>query len=338
LKPEKSDMKTRPIVLFYILAVYVFASFIWWSYLLLKKNSDAFKDQVLLEKIRYDHVNSLPDTSVSYYSSSQYLELKKRYERQTFMILSEGTVFLVLLALGSIRLWQTFSKEISLARQQNNFLLSITHELKSPLASMKLSLQTLLKRTALEDKFRKLVENSVEDVDRLSSLVDNILYAARMENQSFSLNTEIENISKITSDILQKMQTVYKDSVMLKTDIQENILMETEKIAFASVVQNLVENAIKYSPGTAQVEVSLRQNDGTVILEVKDSGIGVPEKERSRIFKKFYRIGNEETRNTKGTGLGLFIVKRVVDLHNGKISISENMPKGTVVKVVLPVG
>jgi len=331
-------MKTRPIVLFYILAVYVFASFIWWSYLLLKKNSDAFKDQVLLEKIRYDHVNSLPDTSVSYYSSSQYLELKKRYERQTFMILSEGTVFLVLLALGSIRLWQTFSKEISLARQQNNFLLSITHELKSPLASMKLSLQTLLKRTALEDKFRKLVENSVEDVDRLSSLVDNILYAARMENQSFSLNTEIENISKITSDILQKMQTVYKDSVMLKTDIQENILMETEKIAFASVVQNLVENAIKYSPGTAQVEVSLRQNDGTVILEVKDSGIGVPEKERSRIFKKFYRIGNEETRNTKGTGLGLFIVKRVVDLHNGKISISENMPKGTVVKVVLPVG
>ena len=330
-------MKPRPTLIFYILVVYVFASFLWWSYLLLKKNSDAFSDQIMLEKIKYDSSYQLQDTSRNYYSSQHFFEVKKQYERQKFMIMSEGLVFLFLLTLGSIRLWQTFSKEISLARQQNNFLLSITHELKSPLSSMKLSLQTLLKRSTLEDKFKRLVENSVEDVDRLGNLVDNILYAARIENSSFTLNTEIENISKITIDILLKIQTVYKDTVTIKSDIQENILLEIEKAAFVSAVQNLVENAIKYTHGKTKVDVSLYQSDDQVVLEVKDNGIGIPENERDRVFKKFYRIGNEETRNTKGTGLGLFIVKRVVDLHNGKINIRDNTPSGTVIRVTLPV-
>ncbi len=329
-------MKARPILFFYILVIYVFASFTWWSYLLLKKNSDAFIEKVALEKIKHDHLNNLPESSQNYYQTGNFAEIKSRYQRQKYMIASEGIVFLVLLAFGSYKLWQTFYKEITLARQQNNFLLSITHELKSPLASMKLSLQTLLKRAVLEDKFKKLVENSVEDVDRLGGMVDNILYAARMEDSSYTLNTEMENISKITCDIIEKIQTVYKDAVTVKADIRENILLETEKMAFTSAVLNLLENAIKYSNGNAIVEISLNQNSDSVVLEVKDNGIGIPEKERADIFKKFYRIGNEETRNTKGTGLGLFIVKRVIDLHHGKITVHDNQPRGTVVRITLP--
>lgn len=330
-------MKPRPNIIFYILVIYVFSSFIWWSYLLLKKNSDAFSDQIMLEKIRYEHSNNLPESGRDYYSTENFRDLKSDYERQKLMILSEGSVFLILLALGSIRLWQTFSKEILLARQQNNFLLSITHELKSPLASMKLSMQTLLKRSALENKYKKLVENSIDDADRLGNLVDNILYAARMEDTSHSLNTEMENISILANNVLDKIQTSYKDSVIIKTAIQDNILMETDKSAFISVVNNLVENAIKYSNGNGVVEVALHKTEGSIVLEVKDSGIGIPEKDRANIFKKFYRIGNEETRNTKGTGLGLFIVKRVVDLHNGKISVMDNKPHGTIMRVAIPV-
>ncbi|HXH19441.1 MAG TPA: HAMP domain-containing sensor histidine kinase [Chitinophagales bacterium] len=330
-------MKPRAMIFFYILTAYVFASFIWWSYLLLKKNSDAFSDEIMLGKIKYDHYHNLPDTSRAFFNSREFHEMKSHYERQKWMIASEGMVFLFLLSLGSVKLWQTFRKEIELARQQNNFLLSITHELKSPLASMKLSLQTLLKRAELEDKFKKLAENSVEDVDRLGCLVDNILYAARMEDASFKLHKEVENISEITSDLVQQIQTVYKDSAAIRTDIQNDIFLETERMAYASALQNLVENAIKYSHGKAEVEVSLHQNNSWIVLEVKDSGIGIPENERSNIFKKFYRIGNEETRHTKGTGLGLFIVKKVVDLHNGKITVQENEPSGTVVRVELPV-
>lgn len=329
-------MKNRPIIIFYLLVIYVFASFLWWSYLLLKKNSDAFTDKVMFEKLKYDRSQQISEASRDYFVSDDYLRLKSSYKRQKIMIVSEGLVFLTLLAIGSIRLWQTFNKEISLARQQNNFLLSITHELKSPLASMKLSLQTILKRSQLEDKYRRLIENSVEDVDRLSNLVDNILYAARMEDTTLALKTEMENISTMVRNVLEKIQMVHKDSVKLKTNIEENILLETDKLAFASVVNNLVENAIKYSNGDGEIEVLLSKSDKTITLEVKDHGIGIPANERANIFKKFYRIGNEETRNTKGTGLGLFIVKRVVDLHHGKIFVTENKPKGTVVRVTIP--
>src|SRR5688572_10105210 len=101
-------MKPRPNIIFYVLVIYVFASFIWWSYLLLKKNSDAFSDQIMLEKIKYDRSYSLPETSHDYYSSSNFHDLQSWYNRQKFMIISEGLVFLILLSIGSIRLWQTF--------------------------------------------------------------------------------------------------------------------------------------------------------------------------------------------------------------------------------------
>lgn len=329
-------MKSRSILFFYLLVTYIFASFLWWSYLLLQKNEDSFEEKITLKRISYNHQNNLTESAENYSQTAEFTSLKERYLRQKLMIISEGVVFLFLLWIGSMRLWYTLRKEISLARQQNNFLLSITHELKSPLASMKLSLQTILKRVALEDKFRQLAENSVDDVDRLSNLVDNILYAARMEDESFSLHKEAENISDIAKTVLQKIESSNKENLTLRTDIEEKVLFETDKMAFASLLQNLVENAIKYSPNHTEIGVNLRQKNKMITLEVKDNGIGIPENERNKIFKKFYRIGNEETRSTKGTGIGLFIVKKVTDMHNGSIKVTENHPHGTVIRVELP--
>ncbi len=329
-------MRPRPLLIFYLLVIYVFASFTWWSFLLLQKNKIAFDERIKLEVIRYNRSNNLPETSEEYLQTKASNQIKKQYERQKWMIVSEGAVFLLLLAAGSIRLWQTFRKEINLARQQNNFLLSITHELKSPLASMKLSLQTLLRRMTFEDKYKKLVTNSVDDIDRLSALVDNILYAARMEDTSFSLHNEQIDVSETTHEIIQKLASAYKDTITIRADLEEDITLITDKMAWSSVIQNLIENAVKYSPDQSIVEVSLRKDNGTIIFEVKDSGIGISASERDNIFKKFYRIGNEETRNTKGTGLGLFIVKKIVDLHKGKIVVSDNKPRGTVFKLSFP--
>lgn len=327
-------MKSRP-RFFFLLVFYIFASFIWWSYLLLQKNEETFEERIALQKLTFIYENN-PDADALYYETPQYKQLQGRYMRQKLMIISEGVVFLLLLWLGSLRLWQTFNKEIALARQQNNFLLSITHELRSPLASMKLSLQTLLKRVMMEDKFRKLTENSVDDVDRLTALVDNILYAARMEDRSFALQREMENISAVTNNVVQKIETTHKDTVQISIDIEDDIMLKTDKMAFTSLLHNLVENAIKYSPEPAEVEVRLQKNDGVAVLQVKDNGIGIPEQERTEIFKKFYRIGSEETRSTKGTGIGLYIVKKIVDMHEGKITISDNVPKGTVMSVEFP--
>ncbi|MDZ4844894.1 MAG: ATP-binding protein [Chitinophagales bacterium] len=329
-------MKSRSLLFFYLLVTYVFASFIWWSYLLLQKNEQSFEDRIQLEKISFNHKNNLPESSLNYLDTPTYHAIHERYLRQKLMIIGEGSVFLLLLSVGCIRLWLTFRKEMALARQQNNFLLSITHELKSPLASMKLSLQTILKRVTLEDKFRRLAENSVEDVDRLTALVDNILFAVRMEDAAFLLPKEPENISIITNNVLQKIVAANSETAHIHSEIAENILLETDKMAFTSLLQNLVENAIKYSPAPAEVEVKLHKSANTFVLEVKDNGIGIPEKERNLIFNKFYRIGNEDTRNTKGTGIGLFIVKKIVEMHKGNITVADNQPKGTAITVEFP--
>lgn len=330
-------MKSRPVLFFYLLALYVFASFIWWSYLLLQKNEEAFEDRIQVERITFNHARNLPESATEYLQTPAYREIHERYLRQKLMIIGEGSVFLLLLMIGGIRLWLTFKKEIALARQQKNFLLSVTHELKSPLASMKLSLQTILKRVTLEDKFRKLAENSVEDVDRLTALVDNILYAARMEDASFVLTKEMENISALSNAVVEKVAAANPDAAHIHTSIEENVLLETDKMAFTSLLQNLVENAIKYSPVPAEVEVHLHKSGNSILLQVKDNGIGIPENERDAIFHKFYRIGNEDTRNTKGTGIGLFIVKKIADMHRGIITVADNTPKGTIITIEFPV-
>jgi len=274
--------------------------------------------------------------SPDYYETEEYHKLKKYYDRQMWMIVGEGMVFLVLLSIGTFRLWNTFRKEFILARQQNNFLLSITHELKSPLASIKLSLQTFLKRGNLKPNLNQLVDNSLEDVDRLNDLINNILFAAKMESHNYSIIKNEENVSELVNAISKKIAFEHKE-VSFKLKIEDNILMECDRQALASAFINLIENAIKYSSNELNIEVKLYETEKLVIFEVIDEGIGIPENDMENVFKKFYRVGSEETRKTKGTGLGLYIVKRAVDMHQGKIFVMTNKPKGTIMQLKFPI-
>jgi signal transduction histidine kinase len=224
-----------------------------------------------------------------------------------------------------------------LARQQNNFLLSVTHEFRTPLASIKLSLQTLIKRVALEDKFQKLVNNSLDDVARLQSLVDNILFAARMENNAYALQKSNYNISDLLIQYLDKIKLTLGGSRVVINKIEPDLEYEVDEGAFFSAIVNLIENALKYSPADKPVTVSLYRKNSHIDFEVKDEGAGIAEHDRSRIFDKFYRVGNEETRNTKGTGLGLFIVKKITEAHGGIVAVEANHPKGSIFKIKLPV-
>ena len=194
---------------FYLLVIYIFSAFIWWSYLL--ANKVAYEAQAGMELVRYNHMNKLPDDSKEYYGTEHYHELDTKYHRQRFMIISEGVVFLLLLAAGAVTIYGTFTREVMLARQQNNFLLSITHELKSPLASIKLSLQTLVKRLTMEEKFSKLIGNSIDDVDRLEMLVDNILLASKVESSSYSYNMDRTDLSSMLTALLERMKVHYGD-------------------------------------------------------------------------------------------------------------------------------
>lgn len=261
-------------------------------------------------------------------------ELNAKLHKRWLMISSEGAVFVFLLLLGGYQIRKTLKKESALAQQQKNFLLSVTHELKSPIASTKLQLQTLEKHDLERGKQKEILSNAISDTERLNNLVENILTAAKIENSVFALHKETYNLSEyITEGMKQTISSFnYKQKIVL--DIEPGISLSIDRTSFPSIILNLVENAVKYSPENSTITLSLKKLNEKVILAVSDQGVGISPQEKINIFQKFYRVGNEEVRKTKGTGLGLYIVKFLVEEHNGAISVKDNSPKGTVFEVV----
>lgn len=323
--------KIQSSFVFYLVLCYIFAAFAWWALLLNKKTEREFELKIELAKTQF--VSSSPNQDFS--QSEEYLALEKDRDLQRWMILGEGSVFLLLLLFGAWKIKSTFQKELSLARQKNNFLLSITHELKSPLAGIRLGLETLLKRLTVEEKFQRIMRNSLQDVDRLSNLVDNILLAARMENNSYPFQWEVLNVSEIAEKATNFISDRMGDKGNFETNIEENIYSKADRMALNAVLINLLENAVKYSPEGSPVVLKLYSEQKNLAIEIIDKGQGIPESEKEEVFKKFYRIGNEETRKTKGTGLGLYIVKNIVDEMGGKVEVMDNTNGGTVFRVKL---
>lgn len=263
-----------------------------------------------------------------------YIFIKYVPERKG-MIISEGMIFLAIFVMAVIRMRKHLQQERHYHQQQQNFLLSVTHELKSPLASVKLYLQTILKRDLGREQQKLFLDNSLKDIERLDYLVENVLLATKLENRSFSFPKENFNLSELITGITDRLQNnACKSQQAIVTDLESNISLYADKFAITNVVTNLVENAIKYSPECADVQVKLYQEDSRVVFSVADFGEGIPDEEKKLIFNKFYRVGNEATRKTKGTGLGLYIVKTVLQKHYASIGVKDNTPSGSVFEVI----
>jgi signal transduction histidine kinase len=331
-----SNKYISPPIVFYVVVFYIFASYMWWSFLLTEKNTMAFETLAQKEQLLFNMQNQLALDDPTYYSTVHYQELDAKFNRQKWMIRSEGLVFMLLLALGAWQLMRTFSKEIALARQQNNFLLSITHELKSPMASIKLSLQTITRRGGLEERFNNLATNAISDVDRLETLVDNILLVAKIEARSYTYTFEDVDLSEFVNNLVIKAKQYYGDNWHFELRVRANVWMKMDPVSFASAVWNLLENAVKYSGESRNIIVSLSLSEGMAQIAVADNGVGIVDEEKRKVFDKFYRVGNELTRTAKGTGLGLFIVKRVSNNHKGDVTVENNAPSGSIFIIKVP--
>ncbi|MBK7035534.1 MAG: HAMP domain-containing histidine kinase [Chitinophagales bacterium] len=327
--------KSRYFLFFHVVFVYIIASFIWWSYLLHKNNYQNYNEIIKREETIYlQSGRNITD----FYSTAIYIRLHKDFKRTELMLYGEGVVFIGLITLGFWRMRKTFREEVALTRQQNNFLLSITHELKSPLASLKLSMQTIQKRQLDAEQVKTMADMSLDDIERLESLVENILLASKIESANFRLNKELIDLSSITKNIFDRIRIKFKGQRNFRSQIEDNVYFYGDRFSFSSVIYNLIENAIKYSGKGAEISVELRGDDKNIYLRITDTGIGIPEMEKGKIFGRFYRIGTEETRKTKGTGLGLFIVNQVVMMHSGKIEVKNNDPVGSIFEITIPVG
>ena len=252
------------------------------------------------------------------------------------MIIGEGIFFMLIFVVGALRLKRAFVREHKIQKQQQNFLLAVTHELKSPLASIKLAVQTILKRSLSEEQRNQFLSNSLKDIERLDDLVGNVLIATKLENLRYNFPKEDIDLSELVQSVAGRLQIHSCTTQVIKTDLEQGLQIDGDRFAITNVVTNLIENAIKYSPPCAHVSVALVKEGSHVVFRVADHGIGISDSEKKLIFNKFYRVGSEETRKTKGTGLGLYIVKTVLERHRAQIRVKDNTPSGSIFEVLFP--
>lgn len=301
----------------------------WWTILLNKKNYETYESRLALlenesESAKYD-ANTIDLKSVA---------LKESYQRQKIMIYGEAIVFGLMLIAGIWLIYNTFKKEYALSQQQNNFLLSITHELKTPLASIGLTLDTFRKRNLSEAQTQTLSDNALEETKRLENIVDNILVTSRLQTNP-RLNKERLSLSEMVDDIVTKLNFQYPHHKVINS-VPHDLQIDVDKESFSVVMKNIIENAIKYSPESGVINLRTFSTTDKLIISCEDQGIGIPDNEKKRVTEKFYRVGSEETRTTKGTGLGLYLIDQIVSAHGYELSITDNVPTGTVVNIKIP--
>ena len=261
-------------------------------------------------------------------SKLEDLEIERFQQRNIWIY--QSILLLVLVASGIYGVFYTIDNIYQLNKRQNNFLLSVTHEFKTPIASIRLMLQTSKNPKVKEEKKAELIENSIQNTFRLEELAENMLVSMQIENDKYQYALSEIDLSEMATQIIENQN--------IKGEITGNltagIRVQGDNFILRMVINNLIENAFKYS-NDQPIEVNLFERNNQKIIEVKDQGIGIPKEEYKNIFKKFYRIQEEETRTTKGTGLGLFIVKEAIERHNGSVWVGVNDPKGTIFRVIL---
>ena len=258
------------------------------------------------------------------------------YRRRIVMLVSEGAFFAILLLVLIGLLWRSVRREVELERQHRNFLSAVTHEFKSPLASMRLALETVAADRASPEAGKRFMGNALEDVERLQDLVEKVLEATRFGEGWKEIHREDTNLSRLVEDSIEVFRRrAVAANALLQSAISPDIHAEVDPEAMAIVISNLLENAVKYGDVPAAVEIDLSMDGNRAVLEVADNGAGVPKNDVELIFGRFYRGGDEMTRTARGTGLGLYLVQQIVEAHGGKVEVASTGPTGTTFRVTL---
>ena len=257
---------------------------------------------------------------------------------QYWAILAIGTTFLILVLLGVISYLVLSIKEIRLNQRQSNFIDSVTHELKSPLASLKLYVQTLDRRKVTPEQQIDFYQFMLKDIDRLDTLINHLLEAARLETQPVDAEVVDVELSSVLRNCVETACQRYRlppETIRLTAS---PTIVRGRPLDVEMVFRNLVDNAVKYSGDTPRVEVESRADaKGQVVTLITDNGRGIPAGLRRKIFGRFVRLGNELERSKHGTGLGLYIARTLVKRMRGDILIrAAGAQPGTTFEVQLP--
>jgi signal transduction histidine kinase len=251
-----------------------------------------------------------------------------------------GIIFFALIITGLILNTIFLVREIRRNEQHDAFLNSVTHELKTPIASIKLYLETLKTRDVSEAKRREFYDVMLEDTNRLRNTVEQVLQASRTRETNRPLNVVPISLGELLAESIKIVRTRYKldDSAIKFTEPADEIKISGDRAELQIAFTNLLDNAVKYSSGEPRISIKTRSaNEKSVEIYIKDNGVGIAANEVKRIFKRFYRVPGLSTQEKKGSGLGLPIVKSILAKHKGRIRAeSKGEGKGSLFIVQLP--
>lgn len=272
----------------------------------------------------------------------EFRSLAERYRPELlgrsfdWVVLVEGLILLVIILAGVYVIFLFWRRQSTLYREQKEFISQATHELKSPLASIKLHLETIRLRKPPPEKLERFLDTMLEDIERLDNLISNFLMAAKIEQRRRAPQYPVIDFSAFISRYLEQQRSKLPEGGNITLSIQEGLRAAVDTDGMETALRNLFENAVLYSPTSPEIQVVLRREGRQGLLTFSDNGKGIEADELKKIFKMFYRV-RRQGENIRGTGLGLYIVKTVVKEHGGTISAtSGGIGQGTSFNISIP--
>jgi signal transduction histidine kinase len=303
--------------------IYILAALAWWL-ISLQRQSQKLVD------FKLQQLNATIDSSASPALYRAELDKIASFsDRESFKHIGEGISFFALIILAAFFVYRTVRRQFKQQQQQQNFMMAITHELKTPIAVAKLNLETMQKYTLDPEKQTRLVQMTLEETTRLNFLTNNILIASQLEGGGYIFAKEELDLSDLLKDCIHDFRNRFSDRTFVEQS-EADVDIKGDPLLLQILINNLLENAVKYSPKESPITAVLKKSEALVTLEVKDEGPGIADEEKKKIFTRFYRIGSEATRKTKGTGLGLYLCSRIADDHNADITVTNNAPHGSI--------
>lgn len=288
-------------ILAFVVTGYMLVALIWWAILLQKQNSQ-------LNSVYTQHAHLAELADYNYQSTKQ-------------MIMGEALVFGLALVVGMWLIYRSYASEVKTEQNKSNFLLSVTHELRSPLTGISLNLETLKKMTSLPPLADQSLSYAQQETERLKVIVENLLSSKANLNNLSNPRVVLHEVN--LQSIVQQVITNHYPHALVSMSTEGNpvnILAENESII--TIYRNLLDNALKYSPENANIIVKINYSTDSVQLSVKDQAPHIPTKDYKAIFNAFHRIEDERVRTSKGIGLGLYLAQNAAKKIGGKINVA----------------
>ena len=231
--------------------------------------------------------------------------------------------------------------ELSLIEEnRRKFVSDVSHELKTPMASIKLVCDCIKGADYNPEMVKELLGDMSEEVDRLTRIVERLLELTKLDGKKAELNLTECNIKEMLNQVVRNLSEIARENdITIFRDFVDNeysmLLIDEDKVYES--LYNIIDNAIKYSPEGGYIKINAKENENFVVISIEDTGDGIPDSEKEHVFERFYRIDNSRSRETGGTGLGLSIAKEAITMHGGNIEITDGDDKGSIFKIFLPI-